>query len=124
MCRVYDQYHWSHGSLGNFTLSLSKAEGLLLLVHAYLPEDAALSFMWSPLNRNKTAQFLNEIPEDTHFLFMSYGCEWLLPFTNFPQYSLHRRMCKTMHVVLPQLYSCLQMIQRHRLTSLKDYNRS
>ena len=65
------------GSPGEYTLSLSPPRGLPLLVHAYLPEDAALSFMWSAANRNKTADFLDDVPEDTHFLFVSYGCEFL-----------------------------------------------
>lgn len=64
-----------NGSPEKYTLSLNPPRGLPLLVHAYLPEDAALGFMWSAANRNKTAEFLDEVPEDTHFLFVSYGCK-------------------------------------------------
>ena len=63
------------GSPGDFSLSLSPPRGLPLLVHAYLPEDAVLSYMWSAANINKTAEFLDDVPEDVHFLFVSYGCK-------------------------------------------------
>lgn len=65
------------GSIGSFNLDLHTREGMPLLVHAYLPEDAALRFMWSRADLNGTKRFLKDVPKETHFLFISYGCECL-----------------------------------------------
>ena len=67
------------GSVGNFTLDAKTGQGLPLLVHAYLPEDAALRYMWSEADLNGTQKFLRGIPADTNFLFISYGCKHPIP---------------------------------------------
>jgi hypothetical protein len=70
------------GSIGSFTLDPSSPAGVPLIVHAYLEQDAALRYMWSPENTDSVARFLRDAPQDTHFLFLSYGRE-----PPFPQQS-------------------------------------
>ena len=93
------------GSIGNFTVDRETGKGLPLLVHAYLPEDAALKYMWSPSNINNTNKFLEDIPEDAHFMFISYGSEPLPDITQHLNLAMQVLFC-----VLPQGPSLMALI--------------
>ena len=60
---------------GNFTLDPENGKGTPLVFHAFLPQDAALRYMWHPDNADTLAKFLRDSPAETHYLFISYGCE-------------------------------------------------
>ena len=61
---------------GKFTLDPKHSKGTPLVFHAYLPQDAALRYMWHPDNADTLAKFLRDSPAETHYLFISYGREY------------------------------------------------
>ena len=57
---------------------LNHTAGYPLIVHAYLPQDARLRYMWSSRSDDTISAFLRDSPEGIDYLFVSYGGGFLI----------------------------------------------